>query len=133
MRARTTVLRLAATLLLVAAGACKPPPEPLKLKAIELGTAVDKQNRVESPTRSFAPDATVYASIATEGGGTGKLTVQWLAGTHVVASQTQDVNPSAPARFVFHFASPGGWPAGTNRIMFSLNDGEKHTAEFQVR
>jgi hypothetical protein len=120
-------------LLVVTLTGCSAPSEPLKLKAVELGSGVDEENRVVSPTRSFAPRSTVYASITTEGAGPGTLSVQWLANTRVVASETRKINPTAPAHFAFHFVPPDGWPSGRSRVLFSLDDGEKHTAEFEVR
>ena len=124
---------LALTLLSIAAGACSSSSEPLTLKAIDLGSAVGEDTRVTAPTRIFAPESAVYASIATAGSGRGTLTVQWFANTEVVATQTQTIDPTAPAHFAFHFVPPGGWPQGKSRIRFSLDDGPKHTAEFEIR
>jgi hypothetical protein len=121
---------------------CSAPPEPLKMWAIEFGTEVDAANRVTSPTRTFTPQSTVYASIETKGTGKGTLIVEWTVGTPatIVSTEKRDVNPSEPAHFAFHFTPSEGWPKGTNRVRFGLEGGqhiegeeaEKHIAEFQV-
>ena len=118
------------------------PPESLKMSVIEFGTEVDASNRITSPTRTFTSQSTVYASIATEGAGSGTLVVEWAVGTPatIVSTEKQDINPTAPAQFAFHFVPPEGWPKGTNRLRFALEPGrhiegeatEKHIAEFQV-
>jgi hypothetical protein len=110
--------------------------------AIEFGTEVDAANRVPSPTRSFTPQITVYASIETRGTGKGTLVVEWTVGTPaaIVSTERQDVNATEPTHFAFHFAPPEGWPKGTNRVRLGLEGAqhiegeevEKHIAEFQV-
>ena len=118
------------------------PPEPLRMWAIEFGTEVDAASRVPSPTRTFTPQSTVYASIETRGVGKGTLVVEWTVGTPatIVSTERRDVDTTEPAHFAFHFAPPEGWPVGTNRVRFGLEGAEhvegeaaeKHVAEFQV-
>jgi hypothetical protein len=127
----------ALALVLAALGACRKPAEPLRLKSIELGTAVDAENRVTSPAEpdhAFAPQTIIYASIGTEGSSAGTLKALWgdLLTGKVHAEQEQRINPTGPAHFEFHFVPPDGWSEGRHMIIFSL-DGDKHSREFQVR
>ena len=126
--------RLVAVILLAVAACSGPaqPTEPLKMRSIEFGTGADAQNQVTGATRVFAPTSTVYASIGTEGAGHGTLTVEWAAASTIVETVKQEINTREAEHFVFQFVPPQGWPKGTNRVRFSLDDGEKHVAEFQV-
>jgi hypothetical protein len=122
------------------------PSEPLKMWAIEFGTGVDAENKITSPTKTFTPQSTVYASIETRGAGQGTLVVEWAANstivdgvkqayTTIVDTQTQEINTTQPAHFAFHCIPPDGWPKGKNRVRFRLDgtaDTDKHVAEFEV-
>ena len=120
-------------------GACNPSnepterAEPLRMWSIDFGTGADAQNQVTGPTRTFAPTSTVYASIETHGVGHGTIMVEWAAGSTVISTEKQEIAPKKPGEhFIFHFAPPDGWPKGMNHVRFSLDDGEKHVADFTV-
>ena len=117
----------------LAACSCKP-AEPPKMTSIDLGTFVSDDKSVSSPSETFAASATIYASIATEGAGAGMLKAQWVsADGQTLTEQTQQINPTKPTHFEFHFAPPGGWPKGRHKIVFTLNDAGTRTREFEVR
>jgi len=119
---------------LLLAGACRKPAEPLQITAIDLGHRVNDDNRVPSPSETYGPADTVYASISVEGTGSGTLTARWTsADGQVLAEQTQKIAPTAPAHFEFHVAPPGGWPKGRHKVVFTLNGGGSRTREFEVR
>jgi hypothetical protein len=82
----------------------------------------------------IAPASTIYASIATEGAGAGTLKAQWVgADGQTLTEQTQQINPTKPAHFEFHFAPPGGWPKGRHKVTFTLDGGGTRTRGFDVR
>jgi hypothetical protein len=119
---------------LLLAGACSKPAEPLKIAAIDLGHGVSDDNRVPSPSETYAAAGTVYASISVEGTGSGTLTARWTsADGQLLAEQTQKIALIAPAHFEFHLAPPGGWPKGRHKAVFTLNGGDSRTREFEVR
>jgi hypothetical protein len=121
-------------LVLLLAGACSKPVEPLKITAIDLGHRVNDDNRVPSPSETYAPADTVYASISVEGTGSGTLTARWTsADGQVLAEQTQKIALIAPVYFEFHLAPPGGWPKGRHKTVFTLDGGGSRTREFEVR
>ena len=114
-------------------GACShQPTEPVHLKSVELGTGVDADNHIVAATRTFQPQSVVYVVVATEGAGPATLTVQWVASTSLVKEEKRNINPAGPARFVFQFVPPGGWPAGRNQVLFFQDTAEKHAADFNV-
>jgi hypothetical protein len=120
--------------LAIGCSSASPPPEPIHLKAITLGTAVDGDQRIGTPTRTFGPDATVYASIKTEGSGTTTLHITWAgAGGKRLHDEDRTVTGSGPTFFAFQFKPEGGWTPGVNRISFALGDEQRHTAEFEIR
>jgi hypothetical protein len=112
---------------------CCTPSDPLELKSIKLGTAVDDSSRVVSLTRNFAPGDVVHVSIETTGYRSATLTLQWLANDHVVSTDTRAINGTGDNRFAFHFVPEGGWPVGTGKVVFWLDPDEKHVAEFAVQ
>ncbi|MBI3770288.1 MAG: hypothetical protein HY271_17590 [Deltaproteobacteria bacterium] len=133
MRRRTPTLAWAVLSLLLV-GACSKPAEPLKITAIDLGHRVNDDNRIPSPSETYAPADTVYASISVEGTGSGTLTARWTsADGQLLSEQTQKIAPTAPAHFEFHLAQPGGWPKGRHKAVFTLNGGGSRTREFEVR
>jgi len=121
-------------MLLVACGACSKPAEPVRITAIELGSTINPDNTVSSPNVTFPPNATVYASIATEGAGPATLAARWTgADGRVITEQTQSINPSKPAHFEFHFVPPENWPKGMHKVVFTLNGGGSRTRDFEIR
>lgn len=142
MLATTTHLRPILVFVLAVAlgggtGGCRTPSAPLHLRSIEIGTAVDAQQRVVSPVDldfAFSTDSTIYASIGTEGSGSGTLHLLWgdLISGYVHTEQEQRVSADGPAFFAFHFKPEGGWSSGRHMIIFAL-DGDKHSREFTVR
>lgn len=116
----------------VVACSSSPPSEPTHLKAVELGSAVDPQQRISAATRSFDPASVVFVAIATEGAGPATLTVQWVANTSLAKEESRSINPAGQASFAFQFKPSEGWPIGRSKVIFWLRDDEKHAAEFEV-
>jgi hypothetical protein len=127
--------RSAADLLLIAMlfTICCAPSDPLEMKSIKLGTAVDDSDHVVSLTRTFAPGDVVHVSIETTGYGSATLTLQWLANDQIVSTDARAIKGTGENRFAFHFAPGEGWPIGTGKIVFWLDPAEKHVAEFAVQ
>ena len=134
MRPSQRVVSVVALFVLAAAaGGCqKRPLEPLRLKAVELGSAVDAEGRITAPTRRFDRQSTVFVSIATEGGGPATLHVRWMANGQLLSEQSQKIDPDGPTHTVFQLSPANGWPTGKVGAIFWMNDEEKHAAEFEV-
>ncbi len=121
--------------LVMALAACSAPSEPVKIVAVDLTHEVDEHNEARSARETFAPTSTIYASIATEGTGSAKLTAKWTdPDGKVLADQSQDINPTKPQRFEFHIPPSGGThPLGRYKVVISLNGGSTRTREFEIR
>ena len=118
----------------IAGATCSKPAEPLKIVRVDTGTTVNADNTVSSPSETFAPNGTVYAAIETDGTGPGTLKAQWVtADGKTITEQTQQINPTGPSHFEFHFAPPEGWPKGRHKAVFTLNGTGARTREFEVR
>jgi hypothetical protein len=108
--------------------------EPLKITAVDLGSAITDEKKVTAAGQTFAPTSTIYASIATDGSGAGTLTARWTAPDgQVLVEQKQTINPTGPAYFEFHHAPAGGWPVGRHKVVLALDGGGARAREFEVR
>lgn len=125
---------LALALALGALIACSKPAEPVKITKVDLSTKLNDDKSISSASETFAPNATVYGSVATEGSGPATLTAKWVsADGQVLAEQTQPISPTAPAYFEFHLAPAGGWPKGRHKVIFAIDGTGMRTREFEVR
>ncbi len=111
---------------------CHGVEEPLALKSVDLGRGADSEGSVTGATRTFEPQSTVYASIETQGTTAGRLHVEWRVRGTPLHTEDVEIHPKGPARHVFHFAPPDGWPKGRAQFVFSLNGGDQHAAAFEV-
>lgn len=123
--------------MVMAAVSCtsKPPEEALKIAAVDLSNAVDDKGRVVSLSETYPPTGTVYASIATEGSGTGTLKARWLDQKGaVLKEETKSVTATGPTHTAFSYMPSGGWPAkGRYKVEFTIDDKDKRTREFEIR
>jgi hypothetical protein len=106
---------------------------PLEMKAVEVGTAVGADGAVTAPTRVFAPDDTVHLAIRTIGGGDATLSVRWIVDNKIAHEEQKPVELRGPTHTAFQFKPANGWPVGTSRALFWMNEADKHTVEFEVR
>ena len=122
-------------LLMLLTAACSAPSEPVKIVAVDLTHEIDQHNEPRSARETFAPQSTIYASIATEGTGKATLAAKWTDPEgKVIADQTQDVNPTKPQRFEFHIPpAQGAHPLGRYKVVITLNGGATRTREFEIR
>ena len=126
--------------LLVGVAACSnAPAEPLKIELVDLTHEVDEHNEARSARETFAPTSTIYASIAVEGTGKGKLAAKWTDPSgKVLADQQQDINNTKLTRYEFHIPpSQGQHPLGRYRVIITLDGGGQAGAtknrEFEIR
>lgn len=110
-------------------------PEPARVSAIDLGSAIGTDKRVTVPTAAFAPGDTIYASIATEGSSPSlTLTARWTyEGGQLVSESSETIAPTGPATTEFHITKPDGFPAGRYRLEISANGAAAGARDFEVR
>jgi hypothetical protein len=134
MRVMKALGGMAVAMLLVSCSSAPPAAQqPTEMRAVDVGTAVDGDNRISNATREFDPQDVVYVTIATDGTMPATLTVQWYANTKLFATDTLPIHPTGSMSFAFHQLPESGWPHGKSRAIFFLAPENKHVVEFQVR
>jgi hypothetical protein len=110
-------------------------PEPARVSAIDLGSAIGADKRVTAPAAAFAPGDTIYASIATEGSSPSlTLSARWTyEDGQLVSESSETIAPTGPANTEFHITKPDGFPAGRYRLEISANGAVAGARDFEVR
>ena len=95
-----------------------PAPEGVSFAGLNLGTAVDADQKVSAPATTFAPTDTIYAAVATTGAApNAAIVARWTFGDgQLVDESSQSIAPTGPATTTFHIAKPDGWPAGKYKV-----------------
>jgi len=109
------------------------PPAPATVTSVELGNAVDDQNRVSTPASEFATTDTIYASVGTEGESAAKLVARWTFGEGQLVRNTEADVAAGPQVIAFDIHHPEGWPVGTYKLEISLDGTVVETREFSVK
>ena len=108
---RKSNVRLALMILVACAARCGS-GQSLRVTSIQLGRSVNADSTVSSFTTSFAPTETVYLSVATDGAGTGTLSVRWVFVGRVIDEPKKHVSYRIPAATEFRLQSATGFPPG---------------------
>src|SRR5690606_34784482 len=94
-------------------------PTGLTVTTVDLGSATGDDNRITTPTTTFASGDTIHASVATDGATAGTLSAKWtFEDGQVVDTQEKSV-PAGPQVTDFEITKPDGWPAGTYKLEIS--------------
>src|SRR5690606_25770403 len=62
-----------------------PVPAATTVSSVDLGNAIGADNRITTPTTTFAASDTIHASVATDGPGPARLSAKW---SHLDSNQT---------------------------------------------
>ena len=121
----------------------EPAPAPAAASAsvtsVDLGSAIGADMKVASPSTTFAPTDTIYASVATATSDPaasvpGKLTAKWsFEDGQVVNEESKDVNLGGDDSTEFHIAKPDGFPAGKYKVEISLDGNVVQSKDFEVK
>jgi hypothetical protein len=112
-----------------------PASTPLAVTSVNLGKSLGPDKRVTAETTTFGTRDTIYASVATDGSGTGgTLAARWTSQDgQVVDETTQSVGAAGPAVTEFHVSKPSGWPVGNYKVEVMLNGAATQSKEFRVQ
>ena len=102
---------LVATAFLVFGAACGP-GAPLRVTTIQTGRSLNSDNSVGNHTTRFKPDDTMFASVLTDGPGSGTIGVRWRYAGRLVSEETRDVSYRDHAATEFHIQNSSGFPPG---------------------
>ena len=98
---------------------------------VDLGNAIGADNRITTPSTTFAKGDTIHASVASDGAA-GNLTAKWTFGDQVVDTQDKAV-AAGPQVTEFSVSKPDGWPVGKYKLEVSTNGTVVQTREFEVK
>jgi hypothetical protein len=103
----------------------------LDVTDVALGRAIGSDNRVIEEVGDFAPRDTIYATVETEGTGSGTLAARWtFEDGQVVDEESRSVSGAQVTEF--HVSHPDGWPAGHYEVIISLDGEEVERGGFDV-
>jgi len=156
MTKRTRSLLVAATVACAAVlTACKkaeaPAPEPtpapvavaptpvpapaVTITDVSLGTSVGADKKVQTPTDTFKPKDTIFASVSTDGSAPSSvIAVKWTFGEgQVVKEDSRTIAPTGPAATEFSIQKPSGWPKGNYKVETTVDGKAGPSKTFTVK
>ena len=108
-------------------------PQPMvTVTTVDLGSAVDADNRVTTPITTFATSDTFHASVATAGNG-GTVSTRWTFQDGQVVHTEDKIVPAGPQITDFMVTNAQGWPTGTYTMEVMVDGQVVQTREFEVR
>ena len=114
------------------------PGAALSVTDVQLGTAVDADNRISAPVASFAPTDTIIVAITLRNAATpatnGTVTANWFgADGKSFNEESQQRDFGGDSTVNFRVAEPKGFKPGNYRIEVSLNGSVVETREFAIK
>lgn len=130
--------------LLVVAAACKAKSAndtvgtsgaAVKVTDVTLGRSIGADKAIADKTETFAPNDTIYVSIATDGSSPSTaLRAKWtFEDGQIVDESTRAIAPVNHERTEFHISKPDGLPAGKYKVQVFLNDQASESKDFEVK
>ena len=107
----------------------------LQVSDVALGRSLGANKAVSTPTTTFTPNDTIYASVHTTGTAQGAtIAARWtFQDGQVVNERTESISPNGDAYTEFHISKPSGWPAGKYTLHVLMNGQEVQTKDFTVQ
>jgi hypothetical protein len=103
----------------------------LDVSDVALGRSIGADNRVVEEIGDFSPRDTIYATVETEGTGSGTLAARWtFEDGQVIDEGSRPVSGAQVTEF--HVSHPDGWPAGHYEVIISLDGEEVERSGFDV-
>ena len=104
----------------------------LDVTNVALGRSIGADKRVVEEVGDFAPGDTIYASVETEGAGSGTLAARWTFEDGQVVDESSHPIGGGAQVSEFHVSKPDGWPAGHYEVVILLNGQEADRKGFDV-
>ena len=111
LRSRTLLVVTAVIALGLVTVACRP-SGPLRVTTIQTGKSLNSDKSVGNHTTRFKPDDTMFASVLTDGPGSGTIGVRWRYSGRIVSEETKNVSYRDHAATEFHIQNSSGFPEG---------------------
>jgi hypothetical protein len=105
-----------------------------RVSMVMIGKGARSGNRISEPTFQFAPQDTVYVSVATEGStGPDTLTAAWRSQDGKILKQSSQPVAAAGENAAFSLSLPKGFKPGTYKVVLFLGDDSVDTKMFAVK
>lgn len=104
----------------------------LDVTNVALGRSIGADKRVVDEIGNFAPGDTIYASVETEGAGSGTLAARWTFEDGQVVDESSHPIGGGAQVSEFHVSKPDGWPVGHYEVVILLNGQEADRKGFDV-
>jgi hypothetical protein len=106
----------------------------LRVSNVMIGRQIGPGNRITEPTFQFAPQDTVYVSVATEGtGGATALTAAWRSQDGKILQKSSTPVPEGGGNAEFRLSQAKGFPPGNYKVIVFLGADSVETRVFAVR
>ena len=106
----------------------------LRVSNVMIGRRIGTGNHITEPTFQFAPQDTVYISIATSGSnGADHLTAAWRSQTGEIVQQSSVAIPAAGQNAAFQLSQPKGLKPGTYKVVVFLGNDSVDAKVFVVK
>ena len=107
---------------------------PRHVSSVMIGKRIGAGNRMTDPTFQFAPQDTVYLSVAITGSqGPDKLTAAWRSQNGEVVQQSTEAVQPAGQNTAFQLSQPKGLKPGTYKVIVFLGGDSADTKVFVVK
>jgi hypothetical protein len=101
---------------------------------VMIGKGAKSGNRISEPTFQFAPQDTVYVSVATEGStGPDTLTAAWRSQDGKILKQSSQPVAASGENAGFSLSLPKGFKPGSYKVVLFLGDDSVDTKMFAVK
>jgi hypothetical protein len=104
----------------------------LDVTSVALGRSIGADKMVVEEIGNFGPADTIYASVATEGAGSGTLAARWTFEDGQVVDESSHPIGGGAQVSEFHISKPDGWPVGHYEVVILLNGQEADRKGFDV-
>jgi hypothetical protein len=105
-----------------------------RISNMMIGRRIGPGNRITEPTFEFAPQDTVYVSVAMSGsGGADRLTAAWRSQSGEVVQQSSVPIGPPGENTAFHLSQPKGLKPGTYKVIVFLGGDSVETRVFAVK
>ncbi|HEY6148075.1 MAG TPA: hypothetical protein VIZ69_10275 [Thermoanaerobaculia bacterium] len=111
------------------------PAPAVSVTDLSLGKSVGADKKVQTPTDTFSPKDTIFASVSTDGSApTSVIAVKWTFGDgQTVKEDSKSIAPTGPTATEFSIQKPGGWPKGNYKVEVTVDGKPGPSKTFTVK
>ena len=108
-----------------------PPVAAIQVTDVSLGKSIGPDKKVQTPTDTFAPKDTIFASVSTDGTAPASVIhAKWtFQDGQTVKDDSRTVALSGPAVTEFSIQKPDGWPKGNYKVEIMVEGGPPATVK----